>query len=62
MNTGTCLRPSWTAIVWPTISGKTVDERDQVLIMFLEPEVFIASMRLISRSSTKGPFLLDRDI
>src|SRR3954452_713785 len=23
-NTGTCLRPSWTAIVWPTISGKIV--------------------------------------
>jgi hypothetical protein len=24
--------------------------------MFFEPEVFIASMRLMSRSSTKGPF------
>ena len=30
MKTGTCLRPSWTAIVWPTISGKIVDVRDQV--------------------------------
>src|SRR5262249_42565611 len=30
MNTGTCLRPSWTAIVCPTISGKTVDARDHV--------------------------------
>src|SRR5262249_18293262 len=30
MNTGTCLRPSWTAIVWPTICGNTVDVRDQV--------------------------------
>ena len=27
---GTCLRPSWTAIVWPTISGKIVEVRDQV--------------------------------
>ena len=31
MNTGTCLRPSWTAIVCPTISGKIVEVRDQVL-------------------------------
>jgi hypothetical protein len=28
--TGTCLRPSWTAIVCPTISGKIVEARDQV--------------------------------
>ena len=34
MKTGTCLRPSWTAIVWPTISGKTVELRDHVRIMF----------------------------
>ena len=59
MKTGTCLRPSWTAIVCPTISGKTVEDRDQVRIMFFEPEAFIASMRLNSRSSTKGPFLDD---
>ena len=60
MNTGTCLRPSWTAIVCPTISGKIVDVRDQVLIMRFSPEVFIASIRPISRSSTNGPFLLER--
>src|ERR671910_1487809 len=59
MNTGTCLRPSWTAIVCPIISGNTVDDRDQVRIICLEPEVFIASMRAIRRSSTNGPFLLD---
>src|SRR4030095_17165498 len=59
MKTGTCLRPSWTAIVWPTISGKIVEVRDQVRTMFLDPESFIASMRLISRSSTYGPFLAD---
>jgi hypothetical protein len=36
--------------VCPTISGKIVDVRDQVLIMRFSPEEFIASMRLISRS------------
>src|SRR5436309_12758169 len=55
-NTGTCLRPSCTAIVWPTISGKTVEVRDQVRTMRFELEVFISSIRLISRSSTNGPF------
>ena len=55
-NTGTCLRPSWTAIVCPTISGKIVDVRDQVRIIRFSLAAFIASMRLISRSSTKGPF------
>ena len=53
------MRPSWTAIVWPTISGKIVDERDQVRIMFLLPEAFIAVTRASRRSSTNGPFLLD---
>src|SRR5437868_2697424 len=59
MKTGTCLRPSWTAIVWPTISGKIVDVRDQVRIICLLPDSFILEMRPISRSSTNGPFLLD---
>src|SRR5919206_1774797 len=62
MKTGTCLRPSWTAIVWPTISGKIVEARDQVLIICLSPEEFIASMRASRRSSTHGPFLEDLDI
>jgi hypothetical protein len=61
MKTGTCLRPSWTAIVCPTISGKIVDARDQVRIMFFDPELFICSMRLISRSSTYGPLRDDLD-
>src|SRR6185503_10128748 len=56
-NTGTCLRPSWTAIVCPTISGKIVDARDQVRIIRFSPLAFIDSMRPSSRSSTKGPFL-----
>ena len=61
-NTGTCLRPSWTAIVWPTISGKTVEVRDQVLTICLSPDSFIASMRRIRRSSTNGPFFVERPI
>ena len=60
MNTGTCLRPSWTAIVWPTISGKIVEVRDQVLTICLSPDSFMASMRPIRRSSTHGPFLDER--
>src|SRR5207248_5368102 len=56
MKTGTCLRPSWTAIVCPTISGKIVEDRDQVRTMRFSFVEFIASMRLISRSSTNGPF------
>src|SRR3954469_8920224 len=61
-NTGTCLRPSCTAIVCPTISGKMVEVRDQVLIICFCPLEFIASMRVIRRSSTHGPFLELRDI
>ena len=57
MNTGTCLRPSWTAMVWPTISGKTVEVRDQVFTMAFWFDSFIAAIRPISRSSTNGPFL-----
>src|SRR4051794_14125502 len=60
MNTGTCLRPSWTAIVWPTISGKIVEVRDQVLTICFWPDSFICSMRRSSRSWTNGPFLLER--
>src|SRR5262249_61388729 len=56
MNTGTCLRPSWTAIVCPTISGKTVEERDHVRTICFEPEEFIAWIRDRRRSSTNGPF------
>jgi hypothetical protein len=48
--------------VCPTISGKIVDARDQVLTIVLLPESFMASIRLIRRSSTHGPFLDERDI
>ncbi len=61
-NTGTCLRPSWTAIVCPTISGKTVDERDQVLIICFWFVSLSCWMRRSSRSSANGPFFVDLPI
>src|SRR4051812_49733587 len=61
-NTGTCLRPSCTAIVWPTTSGKIVDMRDHVFTICFVPAEFICSIRWISRSSTHGPFFEDLDI
>src|SRR5947209_19007544 len=53
---GTWRRPSCTAMVWPTISGKMVESRDQVRNTSLRPPEFIAITRLISLASTKGPF------
>src|SRR5665647_1422554 len=41
------------------MSGKTVEARDQVLIIFFWPAAFICSMRLMRRSSTNGPFFAD---
>src|SRR5437773_1848953 len=40
-------------------AGNAVDVRDQVRIIRFSFFSFMSSMRLISRSSTKGPFLLD---
>ena len=48
--------------MWPTISGKTVEVRDQVLTICFLPDSFIASIRSISRSSTHGPFFVERPI
>src|SRR5215216_1064451 len=53
---GTWRRPSWTAIVWPTISGKIVESRDHVRRTSRRPPVFIAMTRFMSLASTKGPF------
>jgi hypothetical protein len=39
-NTGMCLRPSCTAIVWPSMAGTIIERRDQVLMTFLEPASF----------------------
>jgi hypothetical protein len=55
-NTGTCLRPSCTAMVWPIMAGTIMDRRDQVLMTFLVPLLFWASTFLIRWSSTNGPF------
>src|SRR5690606_15090742 len=54
--TGTCLRPSCTASVWPSMSGVIIERRDQVLMTVLVPASFWASTFLTRWSSTKGPF------
>src|SRR5687767_11051561 len=56
------LRPLCTAMVWPTISGTTVERRDQVLMTFLSLFRFITSTFSRRGTSTKGPFFSDRDI
>src|SRR5262249_55243297 len=60
--TGMNLRPLWTASVWPTISGTTVDRRDQVLMTFFSAPRFITSTFSRRWVSTKGPFLTERPI
>src|SRR6202035_1181305 len=57
MNTGMCLRPSWTAMVWPTMSGMIVERRDHVLMTFLSPAALRTSTFWSRWSSTNGPFL-----
>src|SRR6185369_1956965 len=54
--------PLCTAIVCPTISGITVDRRDQVLMTFFSPPRFITSTFSSRGTSTKGPFFSDLDI
>src|SRR5436190_11477219 len=54
--TGTCLRPSCTARVWPTMSGVTVLRRDHVLMTLRSPAAFIASTFSRRWSSMNGPF------
>ena len=51
--------PLCTAIVWPTISGTTVERRDQVLMTFFSFARFIASSFSSSGVSTNGPFFSD---
>ena len=45
--------------VWPTISGMTVERRDQVLMTFFSFARFIASTFSSSEVSTNGPFFSD---
>src|SRR6266496_388615 len=56
MNTGTCLRPSCTAIVCPSMSGMIVERRDHVLMTVFLPDSLSASTFLSRWSSTNGPF------
>src|SRR5882762_9699623 len=51
--------PLCTKNVWPTKSGVTIERRDQVLIGFFPPELFILSIFSRRCDSTKGPFFND---
>ena len=62
MRIGINLRPSWTAIVRPTISGMIIEDRAHVRITLREPLWRIAPTFFISFGSTYGPFLVDLDI
>ena len=55
--TGMNFFPLCTASVCPTISGITVERRDQVLMTFFSPPRFITSIFSSSGVSTNGPFL-----
>src|SRR5476649_2258218 len=57
-----CLRPSYTAIVCPTMAGTTVDARDQVLITRFSRVEFMRSIFSSRCSAMKAPFFADRVI
>src|SRR5437588_10097540 len=57
---GTCLRPSWMATVWPTMSGKIVEARAQVRITFLSRAAFILVIFSCRFLSMYGPFFSER--
>src|SRR5436190_21889738 len=59
---GMNLLPLWTASVWPTNSGTTVERRAHVLTTRFSPLRFIVSIRLNRDSTTYGPFLMERAI
>src|SRR4029078_5592935 len=50
------------AMVGPMKVGKMTEARDQVLTTFFSLRLFIASTRPWRRSSTNGPFLIERDM
>src|SRR5712675_2585082 len=60
--TGMNFLPLCTAMVCPTISGTTVDRRDQVRRTFFSLREFIPSTRDIRKPSTNAPFLVERAI
>src|ERR1041384_8109611 len=55
-NTGTNLRPLWTANVRPTASGMIVERRDQVLITFFLADATVTSIFFCRWPSMNGPF------
>src|SRR3712207_63122 len=61
-NTGTCLRPSCTAMVCPIISGTIIERRDHVLMTLWLPFSFWPSTFFNRWPSTKGPFFKLRGI
>ena len=60
--TGMNFFPLWTASVWPTMSGRTVERRDHVFSTRFSPEAFSALILSRSGASTNGPFFVERDI
>src|SRR3954464_12170738 len=60
--TGMNLRPLCTAMVWPTMSGKIVERRDQVRRTFLSLVWFITVIFDCRCSSMNGPFFAERAI
>src|SRR5689334_17583606 len=60
--TGMNFFPLCTAIVCPTISGSTVDRRDQVRSTFFSLREFICSTRVCRKASTNAPFFVERAI
>src|SRR5690606_6176698 len=59
---GTCFLPSYTAMVWPTISGKIVEARDHVLITRFSPDSFICRIFFKRLGWAYGPFFEERPI
>src|SRR5262249_21579291 len=59
-NTGMNFRPLCTAKVNPTMSGVTVDRRDQVFTTRFSSDSIIARPFFMRWRSTKGPFFTER--
>src|ERR1700689_3741873 len=60
--TGINFLPLCTAMVCPTISGTTVERRDQVRKTFFSLREFMPSTRDIRKPSTNAPFFVERAI
>src|SRR5258708_28661640 len=60
--TGINFLPLCTAMVWPTISGTTVERRDHVRKTFFSLREFMPSTRAIRKPSTHAPFFVERAI